>query len=484
LTATDVDERDPKLSPDGRHVSFRKEHDLYLMEIANRKVTRLTHDGSETLLNAEVDWLYPEELDLGTAHWWSPDSSWIAYLQFDISREPVFPQVDLLSTPARYEPQRYPKAGQPNPDVRLGIVSPGGGTTRWFDLGDTRGALLARVHWSPAGKSIAVQRMNRIQNQLDLSLVDIDSGKSRVLLQETDPHWVNLADDFRFLEDGERFLWSSERDGFRHLYLYSIDGKVIRRLTRGEWQVTEVIEVDEESDRVFYLSTESSPLERQLYSVTLEGKRKERISEASGTHAISMSPAANFYVDTFSSLKMPPRKTLHKTDGSKVAVFQEPDKRLTEELEILPAEIVEVKTSDGVTLYGRMIKPANFDPAKEYPVVVMIYGGPHSQMVRNAWPCVCWEQVLAQRGFLIWQLDNRGTSFRGLKFETPVFRNLGEQELKDQKEGIEYLEAAGFADTSRMGIYGWSYGGYMTLYSLMNAPELFKAGIAGAPVVD
>ncbi|HWQ56363.1 MAG TPA: S9 family peptidase [Bryobacteraceae bacterium] len=481
LTATDFPEGDPKLSPDGRRVSFRRDHDLYTLEIASKKITRLTRDGSPTLLNGELDWVYPEELQLGTAHWWSPDSTRVAYLQFDIGHEWTYPHADLLPIPARFEPQRYPKAGSPNADVRLGVVAASGGETRWMDLGDTRDALLARVAWSPDSRALFAQRLNRIQNRLDLLNADAQSGIARQVLREQDRYWVNLDDVFRFIGDGSRFLWGSERDGFRHLYLYGADGRLIRQLTRGEWEVDGIAGVDAEAREVYFTASEAGPLERQFYRVGLDGKRRQRLTKTPGTHAISMSSTCEYFMDTASSLTAPPRRTLHAQDGAEAGVWQESP---AQEYEILPTEIVNVKAADGTLLYGRLIRPKGFEPGKKYPVVTIVYGGPHAQNVRDAWAGATWEQALAQRGFVVWQLDNRGTAGRGHAFEAKVFRNLGAVELEDQQAGIRHLVGMGVADPARLGIYGWSYGGFMTLYTLANAPELFRAGIAGAPVAD
>ncbi len=481
LTATSEAERDPKLSPDGRLVSFRRGHDLYVLDIATKKVRRLTTDGSAKLLNGELDWVYPEELEISTAHWWSPDGSAIAYLQLDVSREPMFPQVDLTGTHARLEPELFPQPGTPNADVRVGVVPIAGGATRWMDLGDTRDRLIARVYWSPDSRALAIERLNRVQSRLDLWMADAASGAARSVLSEQDKYWINVNDLFRFLKDGKHFLWGSERDGFLHMYLYGNDGKLENQITRGEWEVTAVAGVDEGAREIFYVSTEASPLERQLYRIGLNGKHKERLTASKGTHAVSMAGGCGFYLDTHSSLKSPPETTLHKRDGTQLSVWREAAEI---DYEILPAEIVEVKAAGGTRLYGRMIKPADFTPAKKYPVIVMIYGGPGAQAVVDQWAGVNWDQALAQRGFLIWQLDNRGSSGRGHAFESAIYHHMGEHELKDQQEGIRYLASTGFADTSRMGIHGWSYGGYMTLYTLCNAPDLFRAGIAGAPVTD
>jgi len=481
LTATAEAERDPKLSPDGRFVSFRREHDLYGLEVASKKVTRLTMDGSATLWNGELDWVYPEELNLSTAHWWSPDSGLIAYLQFDVGRESMFPQVDLLSWRALIEPERFPQPGTPNADVRLGVVAVEGGPTRWMDIGETRDHLLARVHWAPDSREVAYQRLNRIQNRLDLGLADVRTGASRVLLTEEDSYWVNVNDDFRFLNKGKQFLWGSERDGFHHLYLCSIDDKHVSQITKGEWEVTEVAGVNEETREVFFVSNEQSPLERQLYRVRLDGKQKQRLSGGAGTHSISMSATTEYYMDTASSLATPPRRTLHENDGSQIAVYKE---ATPPDVEILATEIVKIQATDGVQLYARMIKPTGFSPDKKYPVIVVIYGGPGVQVVRDAWSGAGFDQVLGQKGYIVWQLDNRGSAGRGHIWESKIYHETGAHELNDQLDGIHYLATLGFADMTRVGISGWSYGGYMTLYALANAPGVFKAGIAGAPVTD
>ena len=483
LTATAEPERDPKLSDDGARVAFRRGHDLYVLELASRQVTRLTDDGSATLLNGELDWVYPEELELSTAYWWSPDSKRIAYMQFDVARELAYPQVALGGLRALAEPERYPQAGTANADVRVGVVPAAGGATRWMDLGDTRGFLIARVHWTPDSTRLAIERLNRVQNQLDLLLADANAGTARSILSEADPFWINHNDLFRFLADGQ-FLWGSERDGFRHLYLYSLDGKQRKRITEGDWEVTEVAGVDEARDKIYYVSTEASPLERQLYSIKLNGKDRARVSQGAGTHTISMSPTAEYYLDDYSSVTQPPRSTVHTIGGDEWSVFQDADRNLIDNYAMSEPETVTFKAHDGTLLYGRVFKPANFREGEKYPAVVTVYGGPGEQIVRNAWEGADWSQVLAARGFVIWEMDNRGSSGRGHAFEAPLYRRFGKAELADQLEGVRYLVAQGFVDPARVGIYGWSYGGFMTLYSLLNAPDVFRAGIAGAPVTN
>jgi dipeptidyl-peptidase 4 len=483
LTATAEPEHDPKLSPDGARVAFRRGHDLYSMDLASRQTIRLTEDGNPTLLNGELDWVYPEELDLGTAYWWSPDSKHIAYLQLDTAREMIYPQVALTGLRAILEPERYPQAGTANADVHIGVIPAGGGNTRWMDLGETRGYLIARVYWTPDSSKLAIERFTRVQNELDLTLADASTGVAKSILHESDPYWINHNDLFHFLKDG-RFIWGSERDGFQHLYLYGLDGKQHKRITEGNWEVTNLVGVDESRQMLYFVSSEASPLERQLYSIKLSGKDRKRVSRGAGTHSVSMSRTTEYYLDTFSNITQPSRRTVQTSDGTEWSVYREMDRRLIDEYEVLPTEIVTFKGSQGTLFYARLIKPANFHAVEKYPAIVMVYGGPGAQSVRNAWSGATWDQALAQQGFVIWQMDNRGARGRGHAFEAPIYHRMGKIELADQLEGIHYLVGQGFVDPARIGIYGWSYGGYMTLYSLLNAPEVFRAGIAGAPVTN
>jgi dipeptidyl-peptidase-4 len=484
LLPTPENVRDPKLSPDNHYASFRRGHDLYVVDTKTKVVTPLTTDGTETLLNGEPDWVYPEELDLSTAHWWSPDSRSIAYLQFDISREPVFPQVSLLNARGVMEPERYPNAGDPNAEVKLGVISVNGGATKWMNLGSAADNLLARVVWSPNSREVLAERLNRVQNQLDLLLANIETGMSRTVLHEQDKFWINVRNDPQFLATGDRFLWTSERSGYRHLYICGTDGKPCAQLTSGDWEVDKIIGVDERSQRVFFTSTEASPVERQVCSISFDGSSKQTLTSDAGTHAVSFSADFAYYVDDFSNLATPLRSVLHSSDGREIAVYRDSDHGASEKYDFQPVEPINLKTSDGVLLFAHLIKPAGFDPGKKYPAIVITYGGPDEQTVTNSWKGISWEQVLAQEGFVIWQMDNRGSTGRGHAFESGIYHNLGAQELADQKEGIRYLISLGFVDARRIGMTGWSYGGYMTLYTATHAPGLIRAGIAGGPVSD
>jgi dipeptidyl-peptidase-4 len=486
LTRTAEAEEDPKLSPDGTKAAFRRDWDLYTIDIASGRETRLTRGGSEALRNGGLDWVYPEELELGTAYWWSPDSKSIAYLQFDVSREPLFPHSDLLRTRALYEPQRYPQAGENNADVRLGVAPAVGGPTRWLELGDTRHSrLIARAGWMPDSRSVYVIRLNRIQNELEMLATEASSGETRVVFRESDPYWINVSDDVVFLKDGKRFLWTSERDGFRHIYLYSIDGREKKQLTKGAWEVKGIAAVDEAAGRIFYTSSEATHLERHLYSIRLDGGGKRRLTTEPGTHSIAMSPTGAWYFDTWSSLQSPSRTVLHSGNGAELGMYREPSLSPANEYDVLPTEIVPFKGADGTVLYARLIKPAGFQPGRKYPVIVSVYGGPGVTLpIRNAWPGINIDQVYAHSGFVVWEAENRGGQGRGHAFETPISRNLGAVELADQVAGVQHLISLGFADPARIGIHGWSYGGFMTVNAMLNAPGVFRCGIAGAPVTD
>jgi dipeptidyl-peptidase 4 len=485
LTKTPAAEVDPKLSPDGSKVAFRRGWDLYCLEVAGKRETQLTTAGSATLRNGGLDWVYPEEIGLATAFWWSPDSRRLAYLQFDTSQEPMFPHEDLRGLRAVFEPEPYPQAGENNASVRLGVVQASGGKTRWLDTGDTRDwQLVARAGWMPNARSVYVVRANRVQNRLEALAIDTESGKASTIFRESDRYWINLHGDLQFLRDGKRFLWTSERSGYRHLYLYSNDGKDVKQLTRGDWEVTGIAGVDESGGRVFYMSSEGSHLERHLWVIGLDGQNKRRLTEEAGTHAISMAPGGAWFLDGYSNLTTPPRTTLRSADGQDVSVYREADRK-QEEYDVLPTEIVQFRGPDGTLLNGRLIRPAGFQSAVKYPVIVSVYGGPDAALpVRNAWSGVNLDQVLAHRGYVIWEAENRGGTGRGHAFEVPVFHRLGTNELADQVAGVEYLLSLGFADPRRVGIRGWSYGGFMTVNALLNAPDVFQAGFAGAPVTN
>src|SRR5579884_1590284 len=484
ITKTNINEEDPRLSPDGRHILYRWKSNLYVFDLSGKRVRQITSDGTPTLLNGELDWVYPEELEIGSAAWWSPDSKRIAYFQFNVADEFVYPQTDLIGERAVSEPERYPQAGTPNALVKLGVIPVEGGQTTWMNLGSTQNALLARVAWLPDSSALAVERLSRVQDKLDLLFCNPASGEVRTVLHEQSKTWINMANNLCLLKSLPEFLWTSERSGFRHIYRYSNRGELLGQLTSGNWEVTAINAVDEQRQRVYFTSSEISPLERQLYAVSFNGGERMRLTKEPGTHLIHANSEASYYVDNFSNLKQPAESLLRSEAGEQIAVLRAPDTKELDEYDLQPVEVVQVQAPDGAILYARLIKPAGFRPGTKYPAIVYVYGGPGIQSVHNMWYGIDWEQVLAHHGYVIWQLDNRGSSGRGHAFEEPIYHELGRQEVADQRLGVEHLIQMGFVDPARIGITGWSYGGYMTIHSLLLAPDVFKVGVAGAPVTD
>jgi dipeptidyl-peptidase-4 len=333
---------------------------------------------------------------------------------------------------------------------------------------------------------VAIQRLNRAQDTLDLLIADVTTGKSRIALTDKDQYWINLSDDLYFFKDGRRFLWSSERSGYRHLYLYDLDGKQIVQLTKGDWEVSSLDGVDEAKGLVYFTAMEKSPLERHLYRVALDGSGFARLTKDAGFHAVNISPSNAAFFETYTNSATPPRQDLLRADGSRVAAINENKVAELTEYHLSPVEFLSVKSHDGMQLNAMMIKPPDFNPARKYPVLVFTYGGPHAQVVMNAWGGAnfLWHQMMAQKGYIIFALDNRGSAGRGHVFEEPLHFRLGAQELSDQRDGAAYLKALPYVDANRMGIWGWSYGGHMTLHAMFEDPEDFKVGVAGGPVTD
>ncbi len=478
---------DTKISPDGKSVSFVREHNLWAVSTADGKERALTQGGSEEIRKGELDWVYPEELDLATAYWWSPDSSSVAFLEMDEKKVTQFSLVDFESFTGEADLERYPVPSGPNPIVHVYVVSAAGGAPRLMDTGDLTDVYIPRVNWLPDSKHLAIQRLNREQNNLDLLLASPSNGKTSLILSEKDLYWINVNDDLRFLKDSQRFLWSSERTGYRHLYLYDLAGKQLAQLTKGDWEVTQIEAVDEAKGLIYFSATEKSPLERHLYRVSLDAAGFSRITKETGTHTVRFSPNAASYVDTYSNAMTPPRRDTYAADGSKWATLEENKVPELAQYHFSPVEFFTVTSHDGVLLNCSMIKPSNFDPSKKYPVITYTYGGPHAQVVMNGWsrsPSFLWHQMMAQKGYIIFSLDNRGSAGRGHLFEEPIHYRLGAQELSDQRDGAAWLRLQPYVDSNRIGIWGWSYGGHMTLHAMFEAPEIYKVGFAGGPVTD
>ncbi len=489
VTSDEEAEEVPTVSPSGRLVAFVRGADLFVVSVEGRFTRRLTSDGDADLLNGKLDWVYQEEVfgrgDF-VGHWWSPDSRMIAFLQLDESSVPRTVIVDNRQDRQEVEAQLYPKAGDPNPAVRLGLISPVGGSLRWADLSAyaREEILIVKVTWNTASDRIMVQIQNRRQTWLDLVEVKVSDGSAQRLFRETTPAWVSVLAAPRWLSDGS-FLWESERDGYRHLYHYAADGRLLGRLTSGEWDVSTIRSVDDEHGYVYFTAGKDRVIDVQLYRVRLDGSGTECLTPRPGTHSVKLNPQDSMFLDTWSDVSSPPRVLLYDSAGKELRVVRNnPDSPLAD-YRLGPVEFFKVPARDGFEMEAMWIKPPDFDPSHRYPVIVYVYGGPQTPTVRNRWgsKTYLWHQMLADQGYLIFFCDNRSASGKGVRPAWSVYRNLGEVELSDLEDAVGWLRSRPFVAPDRIGLWGWSYGGFMTSFALTHS-SLFKIGIAGAPVTD
>lgn len=497
LTQDAEEETSATFAPAGGRVAFVKRNNLFVLDLASGRLQQLTKDGSETVLNGKLDWVYEEEIvnrATSRSYEWSPDGSKIAYLRLDDGPVPEYPLTDYLATHVRLLQQRFPQAGDPNPQPSLHIVAVEPEAPQVWTVPVNRAEaeyISPWLSWTPDSRALAYVTLNRAQNETKARLWNPVSGEDRVLVSERDATWINSLEPPRFLPDGQRFLWPSERDGWMHLYLYATDGKLLNRVTRGAWLLDQpaftdipLFQVDATAGWIYFASTERDPRERQLGRVRLDGTGFQRLTSEPGTHSGNLSPDGRYLLDQFSDFHTPPEIRLRRADGALVRVIDKPENHLAE-YALATTEFVEVKAADGATLYARLVKPPGFDPQKKYPVLVSVYNGPHVQLIQNRWGVTgMLDQFYAQEGFLVWSLDGRGSWGRGHAWESAVFKQLGGRELQDQLAGVAYLKSLPYVDPARLGISGWSYGGYLTLYALTHAPGVFKCGAAGAPVTD
>ncbi|HEX3896144.1 MAG TPA: S9 family peptidase [Rudaea sp.] len=482
---------DPKISPKGRYVSYVRDQNLWVIDLTTNKPLQLTHDGGSVIHNGEAEFIAEEELDRFTGYWWAPDDSAIAYERYDESKVALVKRFEIYADRSDVIEQRYPAAGKANVDVKLGMVAPTGGETRWIDLGPDRDIYLARAEWLPDSQRLSYQILQRNQKRLDLNLVDKATLAPRTLITETSDTWVNLNNDLRFLKQKDAFVWGSERTGFHHLYLYSIDGTLLHPISSGDWEIQDLLSVDEKGGLVYVQSNRDFVPDEQLYALRLDGSNAStpaKISEGDGLHAVKFGKDPKVYVDTFSNPSTPPQTSVHAGDGKFLSWIEE--NKLDahhpywpyRDAHIVP-EFGTIEAADGQSLYYRVYKPLDFDPAKRYPVFDTYYGGPHGRVVSRGWADYFCE-YMAQHGYVAFSLDNRGMADRGRKFSDGVYKQFGKLEVEDQIAGFHWLKAQPWVDPQRIGIFGWSYGGYMTAMLLSKASNEVAGGVAVAPVID
>jgi dipeptidyl-peptidase-4 len=498
LTATPAVEKCPSFSPDGALVAYVRDNNLYVTEVVSGKEKQLTSDGGPTLLNGTLSWVYWEEVfgrkDEG--YWWSPDGQAIAYLQTDESPVSVQTYVDFKPWTPRVVTQRYPKVGEPNPRVRAGVVELATGRTVWIDLERFPFEYLVRVGWLPGGRTVALQTLNRLQTELRLLLADRRTGRATPVLVESDTTWVSVLDDCYFLNDGNTFLWPSQRDGYLHLYRYRLDGTLLNRVTGGPWSMRSagggvawrqraVVGIDQKNGWVYFTALEHSSIERHLYRVSLDGSGFRRLSKERGTHAVTFRDDCVYYVDRYSSASVPPVLTLHSADGARRVTLGTVDTTRLAPYNLQTPSFFTIPTRDGFPLPAQLLKPKDFDASKRYPVIFDVYGGPSAPRVVDSWQRdILWNNLLLQNGFLVMTVDNRSATGISKTLENTVSKRLmGEGELNDLVDAVSWTKQQPFVDPARIGLWGWSGGGTYTLLGMSRSRE-FAAGIAVAGVTD
>lgn len=492
-----------RFSPDGKKLAFVRANDLYMVDIATAVETRLTTNGGKLFYNGTHSWVYWEEVfdrdDAG--YTWSEDSKMIAFYQSDESPVSVVTFPDFKPVVPDIIEQRYPKAGGANPKVRVGILNiDKPASVRWVDFPTSGGyagvepklEYIARLKWLPDNKRLSVQTMNRAQTEVILYFADAASGKTSPILKETNEGWVNLHDDLHFMNDGKHFLWASERTGYNHIYRYTLDGKLTNQVTKGDWnaggsRLQAIAGVDEKRGMLYFRALEKSSVERHLYRINLDGSKMQRLTEESGTHTVSMSDDAAFYIDNFSTLSAPPRLALHKNDGKQTSVLAASRGELTAKLNLQTPTILTIPAANGFQMPVQILKPRTFDSTKRYPVIVYVYGGPSAPVVQNGWSQdrdKYFYQMLSDEGYIIVKLDNRSCAGISKTYENTCLKDLaGDSEVGDLITGVRWLKAQSYVDSNRVGMWGWSFGGAFTLQGMTRSKE-FKAGIAVAAPSD
>ncbi|MFO7977870.1 MAG: S9 family peptidase [Bacteroidales bacterium] len=482
-------QRLPQFSPDGSMVAFVRDNNIFLKNLNTGHEQAITTDGVyNQVINGTTDWVYEEEFGFTQGFYWAPDGANLAFYRFDESQVKEFTMLlygELYPNEHRF---KYPKAGEDNSVVTIHIYNVETGKTLQVDTGEETDQYIPRIKWTADPEKLAVLRLNRHQNQLEILLAEAASGATSLLYMENNMYYVDITDDLTFLKDEKHFIISSEKSGYNHLYLYDMQGNQVRALTSGEWDVQRFLGVDEDNKRIFYLSHEESPLGNNLYSVRLNGRRKTQLTQGEGTNSPSFSKGFRYYINNYSTANTPPVYSIHRADGTLINVLED-NQQLAARLadhSYINKEFFTITTSDSIDLNAWMIKPSNFDENKQYPVLMYVYGGPGSQTVTQRFDASngLWYQMLAQMGYVVVSVDNRGTGARGEYFRKMTYQQLGKYESADLIESAEKLGEMAFIDARRIGIFGWSYGGYLSSLCLAKGADQFAAAIAVAPVTN
>ncbi|MCP4725437.1 MAG: prolyl oligopeptidase family serine peptidase [bacterium] len=471
-------------SDDYKKFAYVKGYDLYIVDTYTGREKRLTY-GSEEKMNGRPSWVYPEEFGQTEAYWFSPDNKKIAYLQYNEKDVYNFPIVHELNIEVKLELERYPKPGKPNPTVRLFVVDVETGENIEIPTNPGPDTYIVRPIWKNDCSELTFRRMNRRQNRLELLAFSLESKQVRTILTETEDCYVRLHDNFIQLSDNERFLWTSERTGYNHIYLYDFDGTLVKTLTEGEWPVRGISELYEKDKIVYFTGYQNMGLESYFYSVKLDGSKFTQLTKETGQHSVSIDPAIKYYTDSFSSLDSSPVTNIYEAKGKLIRQIAFTNIEKVKEQGLVKPEMIHFKAADGVSdLVGLIFKPVNFDPNKKYPLIVPLYGGPGSQDARNSYQTDGNYQRLAQLGFIVLRMNYRGSGNRGKKFQTMNYMKLGQVEMDDYAEGVKFLRQRPYVDGTRVGVYGGSYGGYSTCMLMLRYPDVFTVGVAGSSVTD
>ncbi|MFA7687117.1 MAG: DPP IV N-terminal domain-containing protein [Moheibacter sp.] len=472
-----------EVEPNSGQMAYVVDNNLYLID-SNGKTKQVTSDGKYGILNGKA--VHREEFGIHKGIFFSPKGSLLAFYRMDETMVEDYPVVDWSTTPAVNKNIKYPFAGRTSHEVTLGVYNPKTEKTIFLETGNPQNQYLTSVTWNPDEKSVYVGILNRDQNHLKLNQYDAQTGKFlKTLFEETHDKYVEPQNELYFLPNGKELVWWSQRDGFMHLYRYDLNGKLINQITKGNWLVNEIIGENKDKKQLLITSTKDGAMEKHLYSVNWTNGKMERIDSDPGYHFFNSNSTGTYVLDNWSNETTPRKIDVLSTDKKyKKNLFTAANPLA--EYQMPKVENVTLKADDGTDLYGKLIYPTNFDASKKYPVIVYLYNGPHAQMNLNRFPASgnLWYDYMAQNGYVVWVMDGRGSSNRGLEFEQAIFRNLGEVEMADQMKGVEFLKSKPFVDGERMGIHGWSYGGFMTTSFMLRQPDVFKAGVAGGPVLD